>query len=305
VTLTLNPALDVSSSVEAMAHTHKLRCTEPIIEPGGGGINVARVCQQRGVPITCVVAAGGPNGLRLTELLSDQGLSVRPISLAAETRQNLAVHEDSTGEQYRFVFPGPALSGSELGQCLEQVALAAESATCVVISGSPPANGDGGIVARIVEATPHAKVIVDTVGSALRDALQSGCYLAKPSARELASLVGRELPTEADIASAAEALMATSNLEHLVVSLGAGGVFAVSTDGTRHRVRAPAVDVRSAIGAGDAMVAGLAIGTHEGLPFRECLMLGIAFGTAAVLTPGSQLCEPGDVERLLPMVMCD
>ncbi len=305
ITLTLNPAVDVSSSVESVAPTQKLRCATPRFEPGGGGVNVARVCHRRGLTVTCVVTSGGTTGQRLHQLLDAEGLATVAVPVAEETRQSVAVYETSTGHEYRFVFPGPLLSSPELDRCIADVIALAPGASCLVVSGSPPGNGDGGLVRRLAASLPDTKIIVDTSGEALRDALDAGCYLAKPSARELAGLVGRKLTTEFDIAEAAETVMQASKVKHLVVSLGPGGAVALSDDGGRWRLRAPAVDVQSATGAGDSMVAGFAIGIHQGLSFPDTLRLGVAFGTAAVLTSGSRLCESDDVDRLLPMVTTD
>ena len=125
----------------------------------------------------------------------------------------------------------------------------------------------------------------------------------KPNVRELASLVGRQLETEIDIVAASDELMALGSIEHLVVSLGEDGVLAKSADGTTTRMRAPSVDVQSAVGAGDSMVAGLAIGVHRGVSTMEMVALGVAAGTAAVLTPGSELCRPADLERMHRLLM--
>ncbi len=303
VTLTLNPALDVSSSVDAVVPTHKLRCDPPTAEPGGGGINVARVCQRFGVSVGCVTTAGGPSGARLVELLASEGLNAHVVDIDADTRQSFAIFESSTGQEFRFVFPGPALTTSVVDRCVERVVELAAHASVVVVSGSIPGDGDLGLTRQLVDRLPQAKVVVDSAGPALRDALQSGCYLAKPSARELAVLAGRPLPTEADIAAAAVEIMAAANLEHLVVSLGPGGAFGVSADGSTLRVRAPAVEVKSTVGAGDAMVAGISIALSRGHAIGAAVASGVAYGTAAVITAGSQLCSAADVDRLAPLVV--
>ena len=303
ITLTLNPALDLSSTVADVAPTHKLRCSTPVAEPGGGGVNVSRVCARLGEPTSAIVALGGPPGRKVADLLESEGLDVHAINVQAETRQSLSVFETSTGEQYRFVFPGPEVQPDDVQRCCDEVSVLASEASCLVISGSMPPGIDGGIVGSIVATLPNVPVIVDTAGPALRVALQSGCFLAKPSVGELSRVVGRELKTEQDIAAAADEVMATAKLEHLVISLGPMGSLVVSADGSRHRLHAPEVQAISAIGAGDSMVAGLAVGIHRSLPFGETLALGVASGTAAVLTEGSTLCEPQAVAELLSIVL--
>lgn len=311
ITLTLNPALDVSSAVDAVMPEHKLRCDRPTFEPGGGGVNVARVCQRLGQEALAVVPVGGTVGSKVGQLLDAESLPWRPVPVAEETRQSISITESSTGQQYRFVLPGPGLSPEELDACCSAVVEAATAAaptgessgpSCVVLSGSMPQGTDPNVVTRLVERLGSSSVIVDTSGPALEAAMGSGAYLVKPSARELAMLIGRTLETEEDVERAAIELIAASNVEVIVASIGAGGAIAITGDGRSIRIRAPAVKVRSAVGAGDSMVAGLAVGVQRGLPLEDAVALGVAAGTAAVLTDGTELCSASDVERLLPRV---
>lgn len=302
VTVTLNPALDVSSAVDVVVPDHKLRCERAVFEPGGGGVNVARVCQRLGQQALAVLPTGGSVGAKIGELLDAESLPWRAVPAVEETRQSISITETSSGKQFRFVLPGPGLSSDEIQGCTDAVAEAAADARCVVISGSMPNGADTDVVARIVERLDDTMVIIDTSGPALAAAMTSGAYLVKPSARELALLVDRPLETEDEIADAAVELMSRSNVEVLVASIGAGGAIAVTADGSAIRFRAPTVRVRSAVGAGDSMVAGMAVGLQRGLGIEESVALGVAAGTAAVLTDGTELCAAHDVERLLPNV---
>ncbi len=302
ITLTLNPALDVSSAVDVVVPEHKLRCDRARFEPGGGGVNVARVCQRLGEDALAVVPVGGTVGAKIGQLLDSESLPWRPVEVAEETRQSISITESSSGHQYRFVLPGPGLSPAELDACCAAVVEASAGARCVVLSGSMPRDADPEVVSRLVTQLADVAVIVDTSGPALEVAMRSGAYLVKPSARELAALVDRTLDTEDDVERAALELIAESNVEVLVASIGAGGAIAATADGGTFRFRAPAVKVRSAVGAGDSMVAGLAVGVQRELAIEEAVALGVAAGTAAVLTDGTELCTVHDVERLLPRV---
>ena len=302
VTLTLNPALDISSTAAVIAPTHKLRCTSPVEEPGGGGLNVARVCRRLGEDTLAVVPLGGSLGRRIDELLTEEGLPHISVPIAGQSRQSMTVTQTNNGDQFRFVFPGPSLSPAEVTRCRDAVIEATRGAKCLVISGSMPGGVDGQIFGELVGALPDVKVILDTSGPALKTAMNSGAYLVKPSAKELASVVDRDLETEADVRDAALQVVRTAELQAIAVSIGPGGVIVASADGNVMRLRAPTVKVKSAVGAGDSMVAGIAVGIARGLSLEESITLGIASGTAAVLSPGTQLCDPGDVERLLPLV---
>ena len=305
VTLTLNPALDLSFHVDNVVPTHKLRARRPTYQPGGGGINVSRVCRRLDAETIAVVPLGGPSGRRMADLLVDEldNDEVRIIPIQGDTRESIAVVSDGSGEQYRFVLPGSELSTDEVSAAVDATIGAADPSVCrcVTVSGSVPSGVDLSFFSELVQRLPHVSVVIDTSGPALMAALNSGAFLVKPSARELASVVDRELSTEIDIMHAAREVKAGHDISVLVVSVGPGGAFVVTDDETR-RLRAPTVKVRSAVGAGDSMVAGIATGLQRGLDLDDAVALGVAAGTAAVLTDGSDLCDPTQVEALLGAV---
>ena len=305
VTLTFSPALDVSTDTDTVVPTRKLRCSELVEHPGGGGVNVARVASRLGASASAVVPLGGRTGSRLAELLHDEDIELEPIEAAVPTRQSFSVTARDSGDQYRFVMPAPTLSPGELDALIEATARACEHAGCLVVSGRTPEEVPDDIFERLVDLVAPTPVIVDTSGPALQHALHSGAALVKPSASELGSIVGNELQTEAEILDAVRSVAAGSNVSHLVASIGSGGAFAVGSDGTTHRYRAPAVKVRSAIGAGDSMIAGIAVALCRGDDPVSAIASGIATGTAAVLTDGTGLCHAADAERLRPMVVVE
>lgn len=305
VTLTLNPALDVSTSVGSLSAGHKLRCAPPRSDPGGGGINVSRVCRRLGEPTIAVAPLGGPFGEEIERLLAAEAIPTVVVPVGGATRQSMMVREESTGAEFRFVLPGPALGRAEVEAACERAVEAAQGSRFFVLSGSLPEGTDIGVVDDLVEALPHAAVVVDTSGAALSAALRSGAHLVKPSARELARAVGEVLRTEAEVERAAQALMARSRVEVLIVSIGSGGAIVVGSSGDVIRLRAPTVQVRSTVGAGDSMVAGLVVGLNRGLGLEQAAALGVAAGTAAVLTDGTELCRAADVDALLPLVTVD
>lgn len=305
VTLTLNPALDVGAGVDVVLAGHKLRCDAPSAEPGGGGFNVSRVCQRLGHDTVAVAALGGPLGSQLGQLVEAEGIPLRTVPIAASTRQSVTIDERASGQQFRFVFPGPLLTSDEVTACLETTAQAAQHARCVVVSGSMPSGVDAGAIVSLVDAVGDTTLIVDTSGPALRHAVDAGVDLVKPSARELAALVDRELETETDVAAAADEVVAASSVGAVLVSIGAGGAILAERGGVRTRFRAPTVKVASAVGAGDSLVAGVASSLHTGATLREATAFGIACGTAAVLSPGTELCRTDDVHRLHPAVTWD
>ncbi len=305
VTLTLNPSLDVSWSVEAVAPNHKLRVDPDRVEPGGGGVNVSRVAQRLGQQTEAVVALGGSVGAQIGELLADGPFPVRAVPISGQSRQSVSVTERTTEAQYRFVLPGPELSQAELESTVATVLEAVGPESLLVISGSMPPGVDGSFLSRITTAVDRRKLIIDTSGPALAAALESGAYLVKPSTRELGRLVDDEPETEAEVLAVAVRVLEESSVEVLVASIGAGGAFVVTSDGDRYRLRAPTVKVRSTVGAGDSMVAGIAVSLQRTGDVLDAVSYGVAAGTAAVMTAGTELCHAEDIERLVGLVGVD
>jgi 6-phosphofructokinase 2 len=305
VTLTFSPTLDVATSVDVVTPSRKLRCDSPRFEPGGGGINVARVAQRLGADVIAVAPLGGDRGHLVLRQLESEGVLVEQIVVDHTIRQSFAVTEESTGHQFRFVLPPQLLGPDETRRCVEAACTLAEHAACLVVSGSIDLPDVHEVLQNIVELVDPTPVLIDTSGTALDAALHSGAALVKPSARELTDLVGRPLRTEGDIITAAIEVMEQSNIGALLVSIGSGGAVLARKGTPIVRFRAPTVRVRSAIGAGDSLVAGIATGLARGCCLVEAIRLGIAAGTATVLTEGTELCDPSAVEELLPLVMVD
>ena len=298
VTLTMNPTLDVSTSAEAVVPTDKVRCATPQSDPGGGGINVARVVRTLGGQALAVYPAGGPTGSLLTALLGQMDIPSRRVPIAGVTRESLTVNERKSGLQYRFVMPGPEIAPAERRSCLDELARAAEGARIVVLSGSLPP----GISPEFVQAAADVsnslgcRFVLDTSGEALRH-VRSGAYLVKPSLRELREWVGLELRTEAEQIAAASGLVRQGAAQVILVSLGADGALLVTQEG--YEKLAPIrVPVCSAVGAGDSMVGAVCFGLVQGLDLRHAVRLGMAAGAATLMTPGTGLCRREDVERL-------
>jgi 6-phosphofructokinase 2 len=306
VTLTLSPALDATTSVEVVRPTHKMRCAAPSHDPGGGGINVARVAVRLGGDVVAVAPLGGATGDQVAILLADEHVVLHRVPTSMPTRQSFTVDERVSGNQFRFVMPAPPLASAVIDQCIEALVAAAGGAGCVVVSGSVPEGTPLDLVSRIVRRVHPVPVVVDTSGPALVAALEADAALVKPSATELSIVVGRPLDTERDVEHAACEVVAGGRARAVLVSIGAGGAFLVERGSERPvRFRAPAVRVVSAVGAGDSMIAGLAVGLCRGDDLHTAVRLGIAAGTATVLTAGTHLCDARDVDDLVDLVSVD
>ena len=298
-TLTINPSIDISTAVAEVAPDRKLRCERPRLDPGGGGINVARVIHRLGGACLAFHAAGGHTGRLLCDLLDAEGVVHRPIEIEGNTREDVTVTDRARGHQYRFVMPGPRLAEGEWRRCLEVVLNATPSPDYIVASGSLPEGVPSDFYARLAREarTRRFRLVLDTSGEALRAAAAERVYLVKPNRREVEQLLGRPLSDESELRQALRQFVHDGHAEAVVVSLGAEGALLV-TSATAERLPAPKVPVESRIGAGDSMVAGIVLALARGNSLRQAVLLGLAAGSATVMTPGTELCRTADVARL-------
>ena len=298
-TLTFNPALDLSTTTERVVPTHKLRCSAPRHDPGGGGINVARVVKNLGGEATAIYTAGGPIGEILHDCLNALGLTQRVVPIAGMTRENMTVDEAATGKQYRFVLPGPRLSEDEERRCLEAVAALDPAPSYLVVSGGYPPGSDEDRLSAGIAAIAHrsgARLVLDT-SQAMLHAPEHGVFMMKPNLNELARMVGRKLDDRSAQVEAARSVVERGRTEVLVVSLGHEGALLVTRTQAEH-FPTPDVPIRSAVGAGDSMVGAIVFALERGWSLTDAVRLGVAAGAATLMTPGTELCRREDVERL-------
>ncbi|AIQ40262.1 1-phosphofructokinase family hexose kinase [Paenibacillus sp. FSL R5-0912] len=286
VTLTVNPSVDASTGISKVVPDHKLRCREASYKPGGGGVNVSRAIHRLGGDSLALYASGGLHGQLLHHMLEQEGVKHQEIPISGQTRENLIVVEESTGQQFRFDMPGPRFIEGDWKQCLEQLMALPDKPTYLVASGSLPPGCPADFYSRVIEIVKpwNARVIVDTSGEPLQLAADAGVYLLKPNARELEELSGRTITGDEEVKAAALQLIEEGRTEVVVVSLGGDGALLITGDGCEH-LRAPEVPVLSVVGAGDSLVAGLVYSLERGWPLRRAVQFGVASGAAAVMNP--------------------
>jgi 6-phosphofructokinase 2 len=297
VTLTLNPCIDASSQTDEVLPMRKNRITNERFDPGGGGINVARVLRTLGGSAHAIYLAGGLNGHTLDKMIDEIGLKRTTIPIRGDTRISHTVFERRTRQEYRFVPEGPPIWDTEWQACLNM--LAKLDADYIVASGSLPHSVPPDFYARVaaLAAKQERRLVLDTSGEPLMAALAEGVFLLKPNQRELSEIAGAKLSTREAQHQAAEAVVRKGHAELVAVSLGADGAFIAGHAGC-FDLEAPPVDMHSAVGAGDSFVAGMTLGLVSGRDLQGALRLAVAAGTAAVMTMGTELCRRDDVERL-------
>ncbi len=305
LTVTLNPALDVCAHVGAVEPDRKMHCDDVIVQPGGGGINVARVATRMGIVATAAAFLARDCDKRFLELLTDENVLVETIAVGGPLRQSLTVIETSTSRQYRFVLPGSAMARDHFESGLARIAELCVDESLVVVSGSSPPGVSTEDIARLVGVarSSGAVVIADTSGDALAAVAAQGTALLKPSVRELSVYMGRALASHREIEQAGRELLSSGPNGAVLVSLGEAGALLIRPDEDAAWFHAPRVLSLSTVGAGDSLVAGIAVSLERGQNLVDAVRCGVAAGTAATLARGTGLCNTADVERLLPEVL--
>jgi 6-phosphofructokinase 2 len=299
VTLTPNPAIDISTSVDRIVPMRKLRCAPQRRDPGGGGVNVARVVKRFGGDVEAILPVGGFTGQLLRRLINDEEIPHRVIEVEAETREDYSVSELSTAQQYRFVLPGLPLCEAEWRECLKALAGTEPRPKFVVGSGSLPPGvpNDFYAQAAAIARKLGAKFIIDTSGAPLAIAMEHGVYMIKPNLREMRDLVGVELLNQNDWIIAARAYINAGKVEVVALSLGHLGALLVTRD---QALRSQALPIKpvSAVGAGDSFLGAMIFSLAKGKSLTDAFRLGMAAGSSALINEGTELCRPADAYRL-------
>jgi len=299
LTLTMNPAIDHSSSVDIVADEKKLKCTHSRFDPGGGGINVSRAIHILGGQSIAMYPSGGLSGQMLQQLLQRENITHHPIPIQQHTRINHNVIEESTGRQYRFNMPGALLQDHEWEHCLDVIKNFRPSPLYIVASGSLPPGVPDDFYAQVARIAKDkgARFLLDTSKRGLQLALDEGVFLVKPNLGEFNEILGEQFTDEEHILTKGKELINQGNVDVLVISLGRSGAFVLEKDSIRH-LTTPIVPIRSAVGAGDSMLAGITFKLSRGSSIQEAVLYGVAAGAAAVMTPGSALCRKEDTDHL-------
>lgn len=301
ITLTLNPALDLATTTDHVAPTHKLRCGPAHRFAGGGGINVARVLHRLGADVLAWALAGGAAGMQVQRLLADEGVPAVLQPIAGDTRENFSVVETTTGHEFRFVLPGPLLDATEWQTCLNTLAAHTPPPRWLIASGSLPPGTPDDFYAQLSRSLSvrGVRVVIDTSGPALAAAMKAGVALIKPSLRELREVIQQPLERPADWCLAAQRLVASGATGIVALSVGEQGAVLATREGVW---QTPALNVPATAGttgAGDCFLAALVWALDSGEPPAQALRWGVAAGAAALLHPGTTLARADDVLRLV------
>jgi 6-phosphofructokinase 2 len=299
VTLTPNPALDISAHVEKLVPSHKLRCSFVRRDPGGGGINVARTIRVLGGDAMAVYARGGACGDELEELLRREGVRQLPVPVSGRTRESFNVTEDQSGKQFRFILPGDSLSESDWRACTDRAVSLLTSGDYFVGSGSLPVGVPPSFYAEAAQFARGKGAItaIDTQGPSLKAVLGEGLDILKVSAREFAEYLGTTPDSPSGWRDACRDLLHAGKAKMIAVTLGEKGAM-LATPSRAWHVAVPKVRELTTVGAGDSFLGGLLVKLMAEKALPEALRFACAAGTAALLSHGTGLCNLADVEKL-------
>ncbi len=303
LTVTLNPAIDISTATPHVLAGPKLRCIEPETDPGGGGINVSRAIRILGGQSTALVALGGATGERLAGMLIRAGLTLAGFDAPGETRESFSVLDGATHQQFRFVLPGARWPKTATTAALDAIERAAQPGALVVLSGSQPPGVEADFPVRALARlrTRGATMILDTSGAPLfrvAEGRDAHLDVLRMNHDEAAELAGQPLATRKESADFAQSLVRAGVARIVIVARGSEGNV-LATDEERHFASAYEVPVKSRVGAGDSFVGAFTLSLARGESVAQALKWGTATASAAVMTPGTKLCTMSDVKRLM------
>jgi 6-phosphofructokinase 2 len=295
--IALNPTIDVTCDADHVRPTLKTRTHNQRHYAGGGGTNVARVIAELGGSPELAYLAGGTTGPVFDNCLSEYRIKTHRFAIAGSTRIALMVHETQTGFEYRFVPEGPVVEPAELEPVMKFVE--EFDGEFVVASGSLPEGVPADTYSQMADSVGRrgGKFVLDTSGDALRASMEhSKVFLLKPSKSELEKLVGERLD-DFSACDAAASLVKRGAADNVAISMGKMGAILVNSNGI---LRAPPIHVReqSAVGAGDSFVGAMVWRLMQGADMEDSFRFGVAAGSAAVMTSGTELCRREDVFRL-------
>ena len=305
ITVTLNAALDKTLEVPNFTPGRRHRTVDQTTMPGGKGVNVARAIKRLGQPVIATGFAGGATGNRIVDALNDEAILNAFVRIREESRTNTAVLDPTTGLHTEINERGPAVSAQELELFREKLLYLAKGASICVFAGSLPRGIEPDVYARLIRDVRRLGVttMIDTEGDPLRLAVRAEPDVVSPNELEAEELVGHEFNDVDDRAQAVFEMTRLGATEAIMTV--PDGCYGQVLDGgvpTLYRVRVEEQEARSAIGSGDAFLAGYVAARYIGRSAEECLRFGVACGAESIHHFGAGIVEPAKVDRLLEEV---
>jgi 1-phosphofructokinase family hexose kinase len=301
ITVTLNAAIDKTLAVPNFRLGRRHRATEQTAMAGGKGVNVARALKALGQPVIATGVAGGPTGTRIIEHLTEEAILNDFVRIREESRTSTAVVDPTNGEQTEINERGPTVSEAELELFVDKLLYLAKGAGVCVFAGSLPRGVDAGLYGTLVDEMKRLGVttVLDSEGEPLRLGTRQGPSVVSPNELEAEELVGHEFSDDEDRQHAVHEMLGIGARE-AIMTLPAG-CLALLGDGERrlYRVTLEPLEPVSAVGSGDAFLAGYVAARYGGRPPEDCLRFAVACGAESTQHFGAGRLDPREVGRLL------
>ena len=298
ITLTLNPGLDRTLTVPRIRFGDVLRATRTRLDWGGKGLNVSRALRAMGMDSLAMGLVGGATGRMLEFGLAELGIAADMVQIVGETRTNFVVTASGADQHIKVNEAGPTVGPQELEALLDRIRQRARSGDVWILSGSLPPGAPPDIYAQLIGLVhgAGAKAFLDTSGEPLRLGCTARPFLVKPNAVEAELMTGQHIESNADALDAAGFFL-EQGVELVALSLGAAGLLLMSRQ-SAVRAFPPEVRVRTPVGAGDALLAGITWALEQSLPLEEAARWGVAAGTATAMSEGVHVGSFSEVEAL-------
>jgi 1-phosphofructokinase len=300
LTVTLNPAIDRTVTIDDFAAGKVNRVERVEQHPGGKGVNVAVTLADAGHRVAVTGFLGRENCASFEQLFERKGIADHFVRLEGQTRVGIKIIDPRQQQTTDINFPGLTPTAADRAALI--AAIAAIATPWAVLAGSLPPGVDPTFYRDLTVALREraSQVALDTSGESLRYALEAAPQIIKPNIHELEAALGHPLRSQAAVVAAARDLLATG-IELVIVSMGKDGALFVAPDEVLS-ARPPAVTVQSTVGAGDAMVAGIVAARLRGLPLADAARLATAFSVDAISRIGAGLNAPAVIERIMDAV---
>lgn len=298
LTVTLNPAIDRTVTVESFAIDKVNRVKSIQRDAGGKGINVSKTIKALGGQSKALAILGGRNGQWLVEESQRLGLSLVNVPIEGETRENIKIVDPISKQYTDLNESGPCADDLMVERLIATIREILQEGDFLVLSGSALPGMPEDVFKRIIERTKgkDIQIILDVDGTYLEKALEAQPDFIKPNIDELEGLLGKSLKTEKEIIEGANGLL-QMGIKRVVVSRGEEGLLWIDQEKVVQANAIPVV-VKSTVGAGDSVVAALVTGLSQGKSPEDIVKLAIATAASVVMTEGSRTGSLNDLETL-------
>lgn len=298
ITVTLNPAIDKTIEIDKFKIGSVNRIVSTRIDAGGKGINVSKVIKELQHKSLVLGFLGGNSGNQIKDYLDDLNINNEFLSVKGETRTNLKIFDKINNTHTDINENGPSLVRKDITNIKEKIMEHCTEKSLVILSGSVPSGTSSAVYGEIIKEIKNkgGKVILDAEGDLLLQGIKAGPYMVKPNIDELEKAFGMNIDNEDKVIKIAKKIL-EYGVKYVVISLGSEGAIFISREKVA-KVNGLKVEVKSTVGAGDSMVAAMAVAVESNYSFEEAIKLACATSTANVMTEGTQTGRFEDIEKL-------